>query len=62
MKFTSIFYKARAGYIRALAQIHKQTSGKYEVYFNILQSEGNRCSLFTANNINSQLNEQSLKK
>ena len=39
MKFTSIFYKASEVYIRGLPQIHKQTSGKYEVYFDILQSE-----------------------
>ena len=39
MKFTSIFYKASAGYIRGTPQINQQTSGKYEVDFNILQSE-----------------------
>ena len=49
MKFTSIFYKASAVYIRGLPQIHKQTSGKYEVYFNILLSECSIYSRFTAN-------------
>ena len=49
MKFTSIFYKASAVNIRGLPQIQKQTSGKYEVYFDILQSECSKYSRFTAN-------------
>ena len=49
MKFTSIFYTASTENIRCLQQIYEQASGKYEVYFNILHSERNIYSLFTAN-------------
>ena len=53
MKFTSIFYKASEVYIRGLPQIYKQTSGKYEVYFNILQSE---CSIYSRINLKADTN------
>ena len=57
MKFTSIFYKASEVYIRGLPQIHKQTSGKYEVYFDILQSE---CSIYSRFTANKQTNERKI--
>ena len=48
MKFTSIFFKASAVYLRGLPQRYKQTSEKYEVYFNIFQSECSVSSRFTS--------------
>ena len=53
MKFTSIFFKASAEDLRGLPQRYIQTSEKYEVYFNIFQSECRKSSRFTSkiNNI-----------
>ena len=48
MKFTSIFFKASAVYFRDLPQKYEQTSEKYEVHFNIFQSECSLFSMFTS--------------
>ena len=39
MKFASIFFTASAQYLRVQPQRYKETSEKYEVYFNIFHSE-----------------------
>ncbi len=57
MKFTSIFFTASAVYIGVLSQIYKQTSEKYEVYFNIFHSE---CSVYWSFISNIQTNEQEI--
>ena len=48
MKLASIFFTASAVYVRNSLQRYKQTSEKYEVYFDIYHSECSVCSQFSA--------------
>ena len=56
IKLALMYFTESAVYIRGLPQIHKETSEKYEVYFNIFQSECSIYSRFTSNIATNELN------